>query len=348
MKTWWQAAIISLQVLAGSADCTYLKNPDEFLHRPEQRWQELSKVTAHVASFQQTQDSAPMPRNNFIDDYIFGRMERDGIRPAPISDDSEFLRRIDLDLMGRIPSADRVRSFIDDPNPSKRELLIDSLIGSPEFIDKWTMFFGDLFKNDGPSSNVNRYLPGRDAFYAYLKDSIAANKPYDRMAREIITANGDTFQNGPVNWVVGGTVPMGPVQDTYDGQAANLAQMFLGINAVDCLLCHDGPHHLDNVNLWGKQQKRADMQGLAAFFARTQMARETVTQDPFQAQFKVTEDLYLGECRMNKKTGNRTPRESGFGEDLNVVDPRYPFFTDSNGAGKYRREVLANSVTGEC
>src|SRR2546421_3726827 len=126
MKTWLQAAIISLQVLAGSADCTYLNNREAFLDKPDQRWQELSKITARVASFQQVQDSAPIPRNNFIDEYIVGRMERDGIRPAPISDDPEFLRRVYLDLNGRIPSADQVRSFINDSNPSKRDLLIDS------------------------------------------------------------------------------------------------------------------------------------------------------------------------------------------------------------------------------
>ena len=111
-----------------------------------------------------------MPRKNFIDEYIFGRMERDGIQPAPISSDEEFLRRIYLDVTGRIPSADQVRSFVNDTDPEKRNAVIDSLIGSPEFVDKWTMFFGDLFKNDGPSANVNRYLQGRDAFYAFLKN----------------------------------------------------------------------------------------------------------------------------------------------------------------------------------
>ena len=344
MKTWLQATIISLPVLAGSlADCTYLKNPSEFFQKPEQHWTEISKVTARVARLSTTLDTGPTPRKNFIDEYIFGRMERDGVPPAPISDDQEYLRRVYLDLTGRIPSSEQVRSILNDSDPAKRDAIVDSLIGSPEFVDKWTMFFGDLFKNDGPSSNINRYLPGRDAFYAYLKESITANKPYNRMAREIIAATGDTFVNGPANWVVGGTVPMGPSQDTYDGQAVTLSQMFLGINAVDCLLCHDGVRHLDNVNLWGKQQKRADMQGLAAFFARTRMTREVVTQDPFLAKYLIADDLYLGEYLLNTRTGNRTPREPGF-EELNLVDPRYPFVTEFHGVGKYRRDMLADSV----
>ena len=208
------------------------------------------------------------------------------------------------------------------------------------------MFFGDLFKNDGPSANVNRYLNGRDVFYTYLKNSISTNKPYDRMAREIITGTGDTFETGPANWVVGGTVPMGPIQDTYDGQAVNLGQMFLGINAIDCLLCHDGARHLDNVNLWGKQQKRADLQGLSAFFARTRMVRQVVTPDPLLAKYAVSDDTFLGEYLLNTRTGNRTPREPGF-EELNLVDPRYPFVTEANAVGKYRRDVLAASVIGD-
>ena len=63
------------------------------------------------------------PRKNFIDDYIFGRMERDGIQPAPAADDQEFVRRVYLDLTGRIPSAEQFRSFIEDSNPAKRDTL---------------------------------------------------------------------------------------------------------------------------------------------------------------------------------------------------------------------------------
>jgi hypothetical protein len=347
MKNWLRAAIISVPMLAvSSADCTFLNNPEEFLRKPEQRWQQISGWTAKVAPLRAAADANPVPRKNFIDDFIFGRMERAGIQPAPISGDQEFLRRVCLDLTGRIPSADQVRSFITDSDPEKRTALVDSLIGSPEFVDRWTMFFGDLYKNDGPSANVNRYSQGRDAFYTYLKDSISRNKPYDRMAREIITGTGDTFENGPANWAVGGTVPMGPIQDTYDGQAVNVSSMFLGINAVDCLLCHDGARHLDNVNLWGKQQKRLDIEGLAAFFARTRMVRTVVTPDPLLAKYTVSDDIYLGEYLLNTRTGNRTPREPGF-DELNLVDPRYPFATEARGVGKFRREVLADSIVGD-
>src|SRR5262245_41730008 len=131
MKNWLRAVFISFPILAvSSADCTYLEKPDEFLRAPEQYWQELSGWTEQVAARKDatagfrradTSEGAPLPRKNFIDEYIFGRMERDGIRPAPLSEDSEFVRRVYLDLTGRIPSVEQFRSFVSDTNPLKRD-----------------------------------------------------------------------------------------------------------------------------------------------------------------------------------------------------------------------------------
>jgi uncharacterized protein DUF1549/uncharacterized protein DUF1553 len=344
VKNWLRSAFLVFPILAvSSAECTYLENPDHFLYTPAQHWREISGWTDRVArQTMKVADTGTMPRKNLIDEYIFGRMERDGIQPAPLSDDQEFLRRVYLDVTGRIPSVEQVRSFINDTNPAKRDLVIDSLIGTDEFVDKWTMFLGDLFKNDGPSSNVNRYLQGRDAFYTYLRQAVSLNKPYWRIAQELISATGETFKDGATNWIVGGTVPMGPIQDTYDGQAVSVAQTFLGINAVDCLLCHDGARHLDAVNLWGKQQKRSDMWGLSAFFARTQMRREVVNADPFYARYIVS-DLPSGDYLLNTRIGNRTAREPV--ENAKQVDPRYPFNGQTFDFGLSRRQTLAMTVT---
>jgi len=352
MKTtlsWLLAAVAVLPVMAASSvDCTYLRNPDRFHFSPDQHWREISRTFSRPR-INSPADSGPMPRKNFIDELIFGRMESDGIRPAPLADDPEFVRRVYLDLIGRIPSVDQFRSFIDDTNPAKRDALIDSLIGTEPFVDKWTMFFGDLFRNDGPSSNVNRYTQGRDAFYKYLRESVAMNKPYSRIAQELIAGTGDTFLSGPTNWVVGGTVPMGPIQDTYDGQAVNVAQMFLGINVVDCLLCHDGARHLDAVNLWGAQQKRSTLWGLSAYFAQTDMKREIVSQDPVAARFVVS-DLPKGDYVLNTKTGNRVAREALPGGT--VVLPQYPFGIDSSDSidaprRGNRRQALAGAITSD-
>jgi len=345
--------IISGVLVSGSQqDCTYLQNPDEFKVNPNKRHTDLSAMTARVSMFMYemsspatTLDATTVQRKNFIDNAIFDRMAQAGIQSAPLASDAEYMRRVMLDLTGRIPSPSDVTTFVNDPNPAKRDALVDSLIGTPEFIDKWTMFFGDLYKNNARSTNVTRYTQGRDAFYEYIKQAITENRPYDQMAREIIAATGDSFAKGEANWVVGGTIAMGPAQDTYDGQAVATASMFLGINSVDCLLCHNGSHHLDQVNLWGSQQLRMNMWGLSAFFARTQMQRQVVSQTPQLAKFIVT-DANAGEYRLNTTTGNRVARQPTNG--VGFIAPKYPFMaTSSVNPGESRRQALARLVTAD-
>src|SRR5437016_5691446 len=293
----------------------------------------------------QTLAAAAIPRKNFIDDAVFSRMATAGIQSAPLASDVEFLRRVTLDLTGRIPSGADVVRFVNDPNPSKRDLKVDALIGLPEFVDKWTMFLGDLYKNNASNNNVNRDVNGRDTFYLYLKDAVSTNKPYDQLARELISATGDSFAQGQVNWPVGNTIAMGPVQDTYDGQSVNLASMFLGINVVDCLLCHDGARHLDQVNLWGSQQLRMNMWGMSAFFARTQMQNQVVSQNPTIVK-RLVSDLAAGDYRLNTTVGNRSARQPTNG--LSIIVPKYPF--SSGGAvnsGETRRQALARLVTSD-
>ncbi|MGH9841329.1 MAG: DUF1549 domain-containing protein, partial [Blastocatellia bacterium] len=283
-----------------------------------------------------------IPRKNFIDNILFDKMARDNVMSAAVSTDEEFIRRVYLDITGRIPSAQDVTDFLKDTNANKRDVLVDKLIGSPEFVDKWTMFFGDLFRNNARSVNVQRYTGARDAFYNYIKNSIAANKSYTQMATEMIASNGDNFVDGQVNHIVGGIVPMGPQQDTMDGSAVNSASMFLGINAVDCLLCHDGAGHLDQVNLWGSQRTRAEGWGMSAFFARTRRQRQSLSQQPNYAKYVVSENT-TGEYMLNTNFGNRQTRAPIDGK--NTVDPKYIFGGGGLNQGENRRQALARHIT---
>ena len=362
---WFTLPVLTLGsglLLAGAnKDCAFLNNPNDFPANSEQSQNAQSELTTRISMrvsnalfgdqpTVQTLDAATVPRKNMIDDAIFGRMSAAGIRSAPIASDVEFLRRVTLDLTGRIPSGADVVTFMADTNPAKRDAKVDELIGSPEFVDKWTMFFGDVFKVNAQSTNINRDVHGRDAFYLYIKDAISANKPYDQVARELITGSGDSFEQGQANWPLGNTVPMGPAQDTYDGQAVNTASMFLGINVVDCLLCHDGARHLDQVNLWGSKQVRQNMWGLSAYFARVRMQREVVTTTPQVAKYAVTEAA-TGEYQLNTTTGNRVARQPI--NRVSVVAPSNPFLTGAPVAGgglapgENRRQALARQITSD-
>src|SRR5213593_1374275 len=360
-RQWFTLPILiaasAILLAAAKSDCVFLRNPDEFMLNTERLRKADSDLTSRIAMYvssaltadqpaAQMLNPAAAPRKNFIDDAIFGRMAAAGIQAAPIASDSEFLRRVTLDLTGRIPSGPEVVAFIFDTDRSKRDAKIDALIGSPEFIDKWTMFFGDLYRVNAQSSSVNRDIYGRDAFYLCLKDAVSTNKPYDQMARELIAAAGDSFEHGEVNWPVGNTVAMGPAQDTYDGQAVNLASMFLGINTVDCLLCHDGARHLDQVNLWGSAQTRRNMWGLSAYFARVRMQRQVVAEMPRQIAKYVVSDNANGEYLLNTTSGNRQARRPISG--VNMIPPNNPFANGSAiQAGESRRQALAREITGD-
>ena len=258
-----------------SNNCSYLVDPEKFRDAMTRHRMAVSRATVDVSERLPQGDEVlltraqDIPHKTFIDDILFDRMARDGVASAPICSDAEYLRRVTLDVTGRIPSAEDVEKFVVDRNPDKRDDIVETLINSPEYVDKWTMFFGDLFKNTRTSTNITRYRGGRDAFYKYIKESVATNKGYDRVATEMITAVGDSWVNGEAGFIVGGHVPMGPNQDIYDGYAVHTATTFLAINTMDCLLCHDGAGHLDAVNLWGASKSRLEAWGMAAFFART-------------------------------------------------------------------------------
>jgi hypothetical protein len=337
-----------------SADCVFLNEPLIYgasrEGRHALRTDEFYLALSRSMSTDGLSAAAVSPTNishrNFIDDEIFTRMADANIQPAPLTSDEEFLRRVTLDLTGRIPSATDVTDFLANPSSIKRDYVIDALIASPEFTDKWTLFFGDLFQNNANSQQFSRGIQGRDAYYFYLRDSIEQNKPYDVMAREMIAATGDSWLVGEANWPVGNTISMGPVQDTYDGAAVDLSSMFMGINTVDCLLCHDGARHLDQVNLWGAAETRRNMWGLAAYFSRTVMTRPVRELGIVVFDNMTTSADY----RLNTTNGNRTSRQPIDG--VNSIAPRYPFSDSADpGGGVYEgetyRQALARQITAD-
>ena len=228
-----------------------------------------------------------------IDDCIAKTAEMAGVPLTYLTTDTEFLRRVRLDLTGRIPTKDEVLEFLADTSANKRERLVERLLGTPEWADRWAMYFGDLFRNTIRTAQVNRYQWGRDSLHLYLLESMQQNRPYDQMAREMLSAEGTSdgrtypsryqdfhhyqstygnFVDNPVRssavgYVVGGRTIGGPIQDTYDTLAFIVARDFLGISLMDCVLCHDGTGHLDALSVWGTNAKRLDAWKLAAFFS---------------------------------------------------------------------------------
>jgi hypothetical protein len=120
---------------------------------------------------------------NLIDRHIFPALVAAGVPPAKPTNDYEFIRRVTIDLTGRIPTKDRVLSFVADSSTDKRSRLVDELINSPEWLDKWTLYYGDLFQNTSQNTQMTMYQQGVLAMNTWIRDSLANGKPYDQMAR---------------------------------------------------------------------------------------------------------------------------------------------------------------------
>src|SRR5665213_905899 len=287
---------------------------------------------------------------NLIDGYIFADLQTNNIQPAGRTTDYEFIRRVTLDLTGRIPAAAAVNQFVESLDPVKRAALVDQLLATPAWTDKWTMFYGDLYKNTQSNTQVNIRAEGRNAFYKYLRDSLAANKPYNQMASEIIAAQGtNSFDqtNGQVNYFPLGIVGGGPTQDIFDNQTANIADQFLGLAHVNCLLCHNGLGHLTTLSLWGGQTTRNQAWGLSAFMAHTWTHSIATPKDPnSNATYNYYSlDKYTTDYALNTTTGNRPPRQP-IGT-LKTVTPAYLFGGKTPNQGEDYRAALARNVTGD-
>ena len=226
----------------------------------------------------------PVPRRNYIDEHVFGRMERDRVPHASLADDAEFLRRISLDLTGRLPEPEAVRKFTADIDAAKRDKLIDEIMATrfgrqiekltTPFIDRWAYFFGELFRNGTAQQGM-----GRNLFHDYIYDCLLLNLPYNEMVREMVTAKTrSNWRDGPSNLLVrdhvDGVKDFEGVnnEDSYDEMAITSSRLFLGVN-VECISCHDGKGHLEKINLWLAEHKRTDLWRQASFFSRTRVFR---------------------------------------------------------------------------
>jgi len=286
--------------------------------------------------------------SNTIDKYIFQALAENNVAPAPGTTDYEFIRRITLDLTGRVPTAGQVSTFVNDTASDKRSKYIESLLATPQWVDKWTMYFGDFFQNNSRNTQIVRFADGVAAFNSYIRASLSSNKPYDQMAREMIAAQGqNSYTQGELNWLVGGIVGGGPVQDIWDQQAADVANQFLGIAHVNCLLCHNGRGHLDALSLWGSQTTRQQAWGLASFLSRTDVPRTLVSQSNNNIYYWGLADntRYKTDYALNTTTGNRPSRQPVGA--LKTVPPSYLWGGQAPAGGANYRVALGQYITSD-
>ena len=293
-----------------------------------------SRARTTGASTRLVTASTPIPqRANFIDDHIFSTMEANGVGPAPLISDQEFLRRVMLDLTGRIPTPEQVRTLLNDARANKRSTLIDSLIGSDAFVDFWTKFFANQFQVTSTYYNFIG-IPGRNLFHNYLRDFVQRDRPYAEVATELISATGDSHQLAPPNFIMRGIQQGDPIQDTWDFLTNRVTTIFLGVQ-TQCVSCHDGEGHLEQINLYLTDRRRTDFMSLSAFFSRMNIVELGV--DAYRQQVKgIVVDRSTGAYHGivdSENPGPRPPRLGGPYTPVYLFDGRQP------QSGQWRAEL---------
>ena len=173
-----------------------------------------------------------------------------GITPSAVATDYEFIRRVTLDLCGTLPTADEARAYAADLRPDKRARLIDELLERPEHASWFALKWAAILQNRGRGYSTRLQRTGTAFFAAWIRDSIAANKPYDQFVAEILTATGSQDEVPPALWYRS-------VRTTQD-YVESVAQAFLGIR-IQCAQCHRHP---------AERWTQGDYYSLAAVFAR--------------------------------------------------------------------------------
>ena len=215
---------------------------------------------------------AEAPERNFIDTLVLEQLASLNLAPSPPAGDAEFLRRVYLDTIGTLPTLEETTSFLSDSSPDdgdlddrgeteidgsvqtaedvggfqKRDRLIDELLGREEFVDYWSYKWSDLLLVNG-----RRLRPKAvKSYYEWIRKQVEQNTPWDEMVRKIITATGDSHNNGETNFYA--------LHQTPEDLTENVCLAFLGLS-IGCAKCHDHP-----LEKWTNDQYYA----MANLFAR--------------------------------------------------------------------------------
>lgn len=168
--------------------------------------------------------SEPAQPQGELDRLVYRRLQELGLQPALPCSDAVFLRRVYLDVIGTLPTAEEVRAFLKDPRPDKRTAVLEQLLAREEFADYWALKWGDLLRVKAEFP-INLWPNAAQAYHRWVRTSLRENKPYDRFVRELLTASGSNFRDPPVNFYR--AVP----SRTPEGIAHAVALTFMGVRA---------------------------------------------------------------------------------------------------------------------
>ena len=246
---------------------------------------------------------------NFIDPLVDAKLTKLNIQPSDLCSDEDFLRRAFLDVIGTLPKPDEVRKFLDDKRPDRRARLIDDLLKRPEYADYWGLKWSDLLRVERPTLGH----AGAHAYYRWMRDSFATNKPFNRFARELLTAEG-LLRDQPAGYVFKAVKQSGE-------QAATISQVLLGTR-IECAKCHHHPF-----DRWSQ----TDYFGMEAFFTQVSFKPTPQGEMLLARDSGATKHSRTGETVFAHALGEPMPEKSPEGDRRRLLaewmtSPKNPFF----------------------
>ncbi len=206
--------------------------------------------------------------NNFVDTHVLAKLKELRIEPSDLCTDEEFIRRLFLDACGILPTASEVTAFVSDTDVKKREKLVDAVLARPEFTDYWALQLGDLFQNRRERDHDVRGVKGVRQFHDWLRKQVEANRAWDALARDVLTAAGSNTDNPAVGYYI---VTVGEQRHGENSEAPeSIAQAFLGTR-IGCARCHNHPL---------ERYTQDDFYHFAAYFSRVKLDRKEAKNGP--------------------------------------------------------------------
>lgn len=194
------------------------------------------------------------PATNFIDELVFDRLQKLRIAPSELCDDETFLRRVTLDLAGRVPTIEEYKAFQADVSPRKRAARIDQLLADDAFADLWTAMWAEQLRVMGGNyAPVGTHIKAADAFYEWIRTQLRNDRPLNEFVSEMVSASGSNLINGPANLY---TMMVHAPRFEPKAFAADFSQVFLGVQ-IQCAECHNHPFDRWTMN---------DYYGFVSFF----------------------------------------------------------------------------------
>lgn len=297
----------------------------------------MARYQGHVAVFRAEIPQLPLPteiqwpsERNVVDQHVYAKLRSMNIPPSPRCSDATYLRRVTIDIAGRLPTAAEQAEFLSQPEDLRRDRLVDQLLGGEDHADYFAAKWNVILRNKRPGVDLEF---GTVAFHRWIRESLIDNKPYDQLVGEILTASGSIASNPPVAW-------LRQVPDTNQ-RLEDAAQLFLG-QRIQCARCHHHPY---------EKWSQADYGHLAAFFS-TVSKRDSGNRELPRFTWRVG-----GASAKHPKTGQSLP-PAGLGADVApstaeqdpreqlvhwMTDPSNPFFARSL-VNRYWKHFMARGL----